>query len=85
MDGVSDKDIDNLINGKNRKEVDQETIRRMVYSLMGAGFDTVQIFCTKFKPGEGDTMSYSDGYGNWYARYGQVGEWVNKAEAVAVD
>lgn len=80
--GLSDKHIEHLVNGPTQKEIDQKNIRNVVSALIGCGFESVQIFCTKFKPGEGDTMSYCDGYGNWYSRYGQVTEWLGKCEAV---
>ena len=45
-------------------------------------FDNVTIFVTrKADDGEG-TVNASWGRGNWYARYGQVREWVTKEEAV---
>ena len=41
---------------------------------LGEHFDTVQIFTTRHE--EGDTKSVQKGVGNWYARYGQVRQWV---------
>jgi hypothetical protein len=39
--------------------------------------DSVQIFVTKLFD-DGNTGSYTSGKGNWYARKGQVREWVEK-------
>ena len=44
-------------------------------------YDTVQIFVTRYEPTiEGGTVNASLGSGNWYARYGQVREWLIKSE-----
>lgn len=55
-----------------------ELIQRHACAI-GEHFDTVQIFCTK----ETDTGTRSKNYGvgNWYARYGQVRDWVLSCEA----
>lgn len=39
-------------------------------------FDTVHIFCSKC--GGGCTEGSNLGSGNWFARFGQVSEWVEK-------
>lgn len=38
--------------------------------------DTVQIFVTNHR--DDGTQSINHGLGNWYARYGQVSEWIIK-------
>jgi hypothetical protein len=43
-------------------------------------FDTVQIFVTRQNGEENVTMTADKGNGNWYARYGQVREWITKQE-----
>lgn len=44
---------------------------------LGEHFDTVQIFTTRHESGELDgTVRSNYGCGNWYARYGQVRQWV---------
>jgi hypothetical protein len=48
-------------------------------SQLGEHFDSVQIFCTKHDGAEG-TASVNCGEGNWFARYGQIREWVEKNE-----
>ena len=47
------------------------------------GFDAVQLFATKHDPAGGGTIVLHYGEGNWYARYGQVKEWVVRREAEA--
>ena len=40
-------------------------------------FDTCHIFCTRHESGELDgTLHLSKGTGNWYARLGQIHEWL---------
>lgn len=48
--------------------------------LLKRTFDTVQVFCTRQQHGpEGEeTINVTWGYGNWFARYGQVGRWLLK-------
>ena len=49
--------------------------------LLSQSFDSVQIFCTKFEPErDNDTSHYAYGVGNWFARYGQVREWIVNEE-----
>lgn len=52
--------------------------------LLGEHFDTVQVFVTRHEPAEaGGTETVNLGCGNWYARYGQVVEWIVKQDAQA--
>lgn len=46
-------------------------------------FETVQIFVTKVHKEADATASMVRGDGNWFARYGQVKEWILKTEAMA--
>lgn len=47
-------------------------------------FDTVQIFCTRHESGERDgTTHISRGNGNWFARYGQIKDWVTTEEQLS--
>lgn len=41
-------------------------------------FDSVRIFVTRFD-GE-HTLSTNTGRGNWYAQYGQIREWIVRAD-----
>jgi hypothetical protein len=44
---------------------------------LGEHCDSVQIFCTiTGSDGDGTTRSIERGAGNWYARYGQVVDWL---------
>ena len=63
---------------KDQPEV--EIVRRAVLSL-GEHFDPVQIFVTRSEEcGKQLTTNINLGSGNWFARYGQVKEWVVKEE-----
>lgn len=46
--------------------------------LLSEHFDTVQVFCTRHRDDDVGTFSMQKGSGNWYARYGQVCEWITK-------
>ena len=46
-------------------------------------FDSVQVFVTR-QEGQ-QTLAFSDGVGNWYARYGQVGEWLENGGAMHLE
>lgn len=44
-------------------------------------FDSVQILCTRYKGGDdGGTVNIARGTGNWFARYGQMKEWLIREE-----
>lgn len=48
---------------------------------LGEHFDSVQIFVTKHEPEvEDGTVNIAWSVGNWFTRYGQVREWLIKAE-----
>lgn len=52
---------------------------RTALQVLGEHFDTVQIFTTRHEEGElNGTVQIAMGAGNWYARYGQVIEWLGK-------
>ncbi len=53
-----------------------QIVQRHVESL-GEHFDTVQVFVTSHE-GEQGTFTIQLGSGNWYARAGQVQEWLTK-------
>lgn len=46
-------------------------------------FDTVHIFVTRHVSDDEGTTAASWGGGNWYARRGQIGDWILKQEASA--
>lgn len=63
-----------------QKDDDIERVKRATKAL-GEHFDTVQIFVTRHEEGqEGGTVNVAWSQGNWFARYGQVREWVVKAD-----
>lgn len=39
-------------------------------------FDSVQVFATRHDPEQGGTVQFQIGKGNWFARFGQVREWM---------
>lgn len=44
---------------------------------LGEHFDTVHIFCTRYDPvDDGATVHLQRGTGNWFARYGQIRNWL---------
>jgi len=48
---------------------------------LGEHFDSVQIFATRHEPTiEDGTITVSYGVGNWFARYGQIKEWLIKSD-----
>jgi hypothetical protein len=59
-----------------RAKADVALVEKCLQHL-GEHFDSVQIFATRDEPAEREgTIKISKGVGNWYARYGQVVEWV---------
>lgn len=55
---------------------DTERVAKAAESL-GEHFDSVQIFCSRHESGSHDgTIRVIKGCGNWFARYGQVREWM---------
>lgn len=57
----------------------QEQTKKLVdkfASEMAEHFDSVQVFVTLHEGGEENTSSYETGRGNFYARLGQIKEWV---------
>lgn len=64
------------------KDEDQRRIQAALDAL-GEHFDSVMIFTTRHESSEDGTTAIAKGVGNWYARYGQVVEWVNREEAVS--
>lgn len=55
-------------------------IKEAVQKISGH-VDAVRIFATKKREGGQDgTWRLSVGYGNWYAQYGQIRDWINLTE-----
>lgn len=61
------------------EDPDIEKLQRAVENL-GEHFDTVQIFVTRYEPDSegGGTVNVNWGCGNWFARKGQIDNWVTK-------
>jgi hypothetical protein len=66
----------------NQNERDFQRIQASCVGL-GEHFDTVHILATKLTDDGRDTVKFSWGKGNWYARYGQIREWVLLEEQAA--
>jgi hypothetical protein len=65
----------------NNDENEEISMVKKHASELGEHFDTVQIFCTRHESGTEDgTVTIKMGTGNWFARYGQVVEWVKKQD-----
>lgn len=47
---------------------------------LGEHFDTVQIFCTRNGIEDQSLVNVTAGIGSWYARYGQVKDFILRAE-----
>ena len=53
-------------------------------NLYNPGFDSIQIFVTRHdSSNDGGTLHVESGTGNWYARYGQVKDWIARQEEIA--
>jgi len=62
------------------KDADLDRVKMAAESL-GEHFDSVQIFVTRHEPeNEGGTVNVAWSVGNWFTRYGQVREWLIKAD-----
>lgn len=58
------------------KDADEDRVQQAVNILI-EHFDSVQIFVSRCESGELDgTVTVAKGSGNWFARYGQVAQWV---------
>lgn len=54
---------------------------KLAAEALGEHFDTVQIFVTRHEPEvEDGTINAAWSVGNWFTRYGQVREWLIKAD-----
>lgn len=54
---------------------DMERVNKLVAEL-SEHFDTVHVFCTRHESDDIGTVRLSRGSGNWFARFGQIQEWV---------
>ena len=47
-------------------------------SELSPHFDSIHIFATRHEGS--DTLTISKGHGNWYARFGQIQEWLARTD-----
>jgi hypothetical protein len=66
-------------NAENTETAEIELLKLAAQNL-GEHFEAVHIFASRDEPEEGGTVRYSYGLGNWFARYGQVREWILREE-----
>lgn len=53
-------------------------------NVLSEHFDSVHIFASRHEPEiEDGTISVQKGVGNWFARYGQISEWMVKQDEYA--
>lgn len=64
------------------RAIDTALVMQHINDLM-MRFDSVQVFVTRQESPEIGTVAFSDGRGNWYARYGQITEWVENGGSMA--
>lgn len=59
---------------------EDEQVLQQAVDLLAARFDTVQIFVSRVEPITSVTVSDNNGWGNWFARVGQVLMWAGQVE-----
>lgn len=65
----------------NCQESDDLKIVTKAIQDLSEHFDSIQIFATRYDANsEGATVNVSKGTGNWFARAGQVREWIIKED-----
>ncbi len=79
MNDEQDREQEQQDELNNTKERDHAMLKRHVAQL-AEHFETVQIFATRHSAEHDGTVGAQWGEGNWYARYGQVKEWVVREE-----
>lgn len=62
---------------------DNEIVKKAVQGLM-MHFDTVQVFVSRHDAGSEQTVGCSIGEGNWYARFGQIHEWLKNGGVMSL-
>lgn len=63
-----------------QNEEDFKRLKKLCEAL-GEHFDTVQVFATRHDPEAGGTVHMNCGVGNWFARRGQVMEWLEMPDS----
>lgn len=64
---------------KNTEAQLSNEVERAVSMLMEHA-DTVQVFASRYDHETGETHTFDAGAGHWFARLGQVSEWLGSAE-----
>lgn len=68
------------MNSESERDRDMEMVK-LACERLGEHFDTVHIFTTRHETGNEDgTVNVTYGIGNWFARYGQVQEWIIRCD-----
>lgn len=49
-------------------------------AILSEHFETAQIFVTAVDQDQCTTNSHTAGFGNWYARRGQINDWVTRED-----
>ncbi len=60
---------------------ESELIQSLIESISDR-FDTIQVFTTSHNPDTGETTHIAMGTGNFYARIGQIDEWVRMQKEI---
>jgi len=72
---------DSIPEEPNREE--EERLVKQHVAALSEHFDSVQIFVSRHDPAIQDgTVTVSWGAGNWYARAGQIREWILRQEEI---
>lgn len=65
------------------EKADMERIQKAL-DILSEHFDSVQIFASRHEPATEDgTIAATRGFGNWYARYGQIAQWMDYHQEMA--
>lgn len=62
---------------------EQKEVERLVEQALASiseYCDTVHVFVTRYNGATGNTVHYSTGTGNWFARSGQIKDWLIKED-----
>lgn len=65
------------------ERAEEHAIVRQHIDQLAEHFDTVQVFVTRVTQGGEYTVRIDTGTGNWFARYGQIRQWVEMEDEEA--
>lgn len=66
------------MNASHTPDSAEEKALEQAIKILSEHFETVSIFTSNYVGGDKDTEFRYAGYGNWFARFGQLVEWVEK-------